>query len=128
MFRNLIQKKSKKESEDFGSIIDKMFNKLTLKVSLDEIVKKYSETVDEFILETEKENDLNFVGGKFKMKFLEEDIGVIIECYFQNREKQWIKKHSENKMNIDIVDGLSLQRLKKENEFEFNIEKPKKDF
>lgn len=119
-----ILNRNKEQGQDLVSIIDSVLNKAITKITLDEVIKMYSDKIDQFILDTEKNKRIFFIGGKFKIYLQEEDAVIHVECYFQDIEKQWIKKCSENKININRMDDLSIQRLKKESNFEFDIAKP----
>lgn len=119
-----ILNRNKEQGQDLVSIIDSVLNKAITKITLDEVIKMYSDKIDQFILDTEKNKRIFFIGGKFKIYLQEEEAVINVECYFQDIEKQWIKKCSENKININRMDDLSIQRLKKESNFEFDIAKP----
>ena len=119
-----ILNRNKEKGQDLVSIIDSVLNKAITKIDLDEFIKMYSNKIDQFILDTEKKDKIFFVGGKFKIYLQEEEIHINVECYFQDIEKQWIKKCSENKIDLNRIDDLSIQILKKERSFEFDIEKP----
>lgn len=126
MFKKVIKKEKSKKLESLADIIDSIFNKFETKISSDEVIKKYSDTIDNFIIKTEKENNINYVGGKFKMNLTEKYLVIVVECYFQNEKREWIKKYSENNIDVNRIDEVSLQRLKKQEKIEFDIENPEK--
>lgn len=119
-----ILNRNKEQGQDLVSIIDSVLNKAITKITLDEVIKMYSDKIDQFILDTEKKSNIFFIGGKFKIYLQEEEILINVECFFQDIEKQWIKKCCENKVNLNRMDDLSIQKLKKESNFEFDIAKP----
>jgi hypothetical protein len=119
-----ILNRNKEQGQELVSIIDSLLNKTTTKITLDEVIKMYSDKIDQFILDTEKKSNIFFIGGKFKIYLQEEEILINVECFFQDIEKQWIKKCCENKVNLNRMDDLSIQKLKKESNFEFDIAKP----
>ncbi|MDU2688969.1 hypothetical protein QJR60_11415 [Paraclostridium sordellii] len=102
------------------NLIINIINKSMHKISMDELLELYSKTIDNFILETEKNERLRFIAGNLSVTCKDEFINMNIECYFQDVNKRWIKKSTDSK--------IEMFRIKKESivdrEIKFEIEHP----
>lgn len=118
---NIFQK-----NDNLEIILQTLLNKITLKMKLEDIINIYSNSIDEFILKTEKESKLNFIGGKLKLQLMEKEMLINVECYFQDQNKTWVKKYSYNKIEVNRIEEESLSKFKDANVIEFDIETPLK--
>ena len=66
-------------------------------MELEELAGIYSEPLD-LIIEEETRRGNNYVGGEFKISCLSNDsFDLSFELYFQNQDKQWIKREGRSK-------------------------------
>lgn len=102
------------------NMIDTLISKAMRKMSIDELIQMYGETIDSIILDSIKSENLKYIGGNLTSTYMGEYLNINVECYFQDINGRWIKKEAEN--NIDIC------KIKKETfdekQMKFEIEHP----
>ncbi len=90
-------------------------------LSLEEILNKYEETIDNFILESIEYENLKYIAGTLTLTKVREGIKTNIECYFQDENNKWIKKEAE-----DIIKKKLLEKdCMKEKQIKYEIDNPK---
>lgn len=123
--------KNVKDSND-KNIYDNLFNlfesiikKSVQKLSLEEILSIYETNIDKMIIESVKMNELIYIDGKFQILKDKDNINIKVECYFQDKNKKWIKKDSLNKIEIYRITDESIAKIESNKIITFGIEKPK---
>ena len=95
--------------ESFLSVIIKQ------DMEIDELAKLYSSKLDD-IIRKEMAKNLAYVGGTFSIAYLNEKFFELsFELFFQDAEKDWVKKDSKSKPQpIDYLTEAALEELRKE--------------
>ena len=95
-------------------------------MEIDELAKLYSPKLDE-IIRKEMANKLSYVGGTFKIDYLnEKSFELSFELFFQDGEKNWVKKESKSKPQpIEYLSKTAVDELNKEKNISFEIDPPK---
>lgn len=84
---------------------------------------------DSFILETSRQEQLDFAGGKLKMELSSpETINLTADFYFRNQAQQWILKQKTGEIETerfkDLATSVDLKLLRERRTLEFPIEPP----
>ena len=91
-----------------------------INLTLEEILSRYEETIDDFILESIESEDLKYIAGTLTLTKVREGIETNIECYFQDKNNKWIKKEAKN-----IIKKKFLEKdCMKENQIKYDIDNP----
>ena len=106
--------------ESFLSVIIKQ------DMEIDELAKLYSSKLDD-IIRKEMAKNLAYVGGTFSIAYLNEKFFELsFELFFQDAEKDWVKKDSKSKPQpIDYLTEAALEELRKEKVITFDVDPPK---
>ena len=124
MIKKALNKMNKDQTNYLFDVVENLIiniiNKSMNKISIDELLELYSKTIDDFILETERNERLRFIAGNLIVTCTEEFINMNIECYFQDFSKKWIKKSSNSKIEILKIKKESIV----DKELKFEIEHP----
>lgn len=88
-----------------------------------------SSFIDRFIIETEQQEHLRCVGGKLFLELSSaEIIHMTADLYFQNKQKKWILKKKEGRVEAgrfsDWNDAPELVQLRSTKKLEFPITAP----
>lgn len=105
--KNNIEKNNNNLYEIFINLIDK----ITKKISIEEIFNIYEKNIDQIIIKATKSEKLKYISGSFEMLKNDTDIIIKVDLYFQNAEKKWIKKQSSNKIELFKITDESLEKL-----------------
>lgn len=106
--------------EEIEKIIVDIINRTIMRISLDTLLEIYGETIDEFIIECVKRENLSYIAGTLTLTKLKEHLEVTVECYFQNSQKAWIKKETKNNIELSKIK----QETIKDVQMKFDIESP----
>lgn len=84
---------------------------------------------DSFILETSRQEQLDFAGGKLKMELSSsETINLTADFYFRNQAQQWILKQKTGEIETerfkDWETSVDLKLLRERRTLEFPIDPP----
>lgn len=114
--------------ESFYDVI-KPFTEKFLKLDLMQLAELYNDEVDNLILKEEQQKNLKYVGGEFKIYYMDDDyFGTSISLYFQDRNKQWVKTSAKSKpQKMAYLKQEAIITLKNERTVAFEIEPPKKE-
>lgn len=107
-------------------IIKSFLKSTILKVSFDDVLDLYSETIDKLIVETINKEKLKYVGGNIKINYHQDNIEFIIECYFQDEKGTWVKKAGNNNLSVNRFKTQSIEELIRVKHMKFDIEEPKR--
>lgn len=122
--KTIIDNSIKEISDSFDSVLDTFFLK---KNSLNELIEKYSENTDKFILNAEKSNNITFVGGEFKIEHKEDDYyQASADLYFKNKDDEWEILNLNNKFDDRSLTNEAQLELKNKKEMKFKILHPNK--
>ncbi|MPW69465.1 hypothetical protein [Moraxella catarrhalis] len=92
-----------------------------------EFVSSFSKGADDFILQTERDEGLNFVAGYAILNLLESGtIQIDFDFYFQNTQGSWINKKKQSKtFNVDeYLNPQAQASLLEHQSLKFDIDKP----
>lgn len=94
-------------------------------MELEEIAKIYGTRLDEMIIAEEK-NDLTYVGGSFNIRYINEAaFETSYELYFQDKEKEWVKKEAKSKpQKTSFLKVNALAELRQAKKVSFEIDPP----
>ncbi|MBE6092367.1 MAG: hypothetical protein E7201_04210 [Selenomonas ruminantium] len=95
-------------------------------MSLDDLRTVYSKPLDMVILETENKTGHIFVGGEFRINYIDPIyFGCSYELYFQDASKKWIKTSSQsNPIRQKLLSEETRNELLVNKELKFDIDKP----
>lgn len=94
-------------------------------MDLDELAKIYSEKLDGIIRDEQKKG-LDYVGGNFKISYVNEKFfDLSFELYFQDEKDEWFKKHSKSKpQKIEYLNEKAVAELRAQKEIVYEIDEP----
>ncbi|MBR3722498.1 MAG: hypothetical protein IKN12_06990 [Selenomonadaceae bacterium] len=94
-------------------------------MTIEELAGVYSDKLDEIILK-EKANNLQYVGGSLNVNCVNAaQFEVAYELYFQDKNKEWIKKEAKSKpQNLSYLKPESAAELRQKKKVTFEIEPP----
>lgn len=134
LFEKLLAEKIKPITDtEIGKSLSEIFDEVTtvlkttfLQMTLDELADCYSKKIDKLILIQEKYNDLKYIGGEFKVYYLQDKyFGTSFSLYFQDRDKQWKKTYAKsNPQNMKYLKPEAIQALISKKTVVFEIEHP----
>ena len=109
-------------ANDISSFCEEMIRS---EMELDELVSVYSEPLDT-IIEEEMSRGNNYVGGEFKVSCLSSKyFELSFELYFQNPDKQWIKREGRSKpQSMTYFTRQAATELKEKESISFEIDPP----
>lgn len=87
----------------------------------------FSKSTDQFILQAERDENLNFITGHATLNYLEDNtMQVSFDFYFQNSQGAWInKKSSTSTFNVDEhLNAQAKLALIENKSLKFDIDKP----
>lgn len=116
-----------KDDSDNASAIDNFLSVVIKRdMEIDELAKLYSPKLDD-IIRKEMSNGLDYVGGNFNLAYLDEKtFELSFELFFQDAEKNWVKKESKSKPQpIIYLTETALKELRMEKLISFEIDPPK---
>ena len=98
--------------------IQSFFDKLlTKELTLTEFIEMFSESLDELIIKTSKEEKIKFIGGKFYLEILnEKDKEIVLvkyDFYFKDIKDAWVHKTNKKIMDKKFLNKEALEELKK---------------
>ena len=101
-----------------------MFDFLTPKMELKELIKKCSEKIDNKILK-EKEKGSKYIGGTVKIEY-DGDlyVEVLFTLYFQDQKKNCFQTDGTIQYKAQYLTERAIKKLKKEGSIEFEIDEP----
>lgn len=107
------------------SIIEKIAERISQPISIDELANLYSEASDKIILEGIKEG-YKFVGGKLIISLAENPnkLKIAVEIYYKDENDRWIKKHNQSIVSIKKLKEESINEIKSKNQIEYDLEEP----
>jgi len=98
---------------------------LLKKNSLDEMAELYSKGTDLFISQTEINESLSFVGGSFILQVVGEcDFEAIAELFFQNSNKEWVKKELKSPVHPSSLTSEASKRLINDKLIKYKVASP----
>ncbi|HAF0292514.1 TPA: hypothetical protein G9C53_004904 [Salmonella enterica subsp. enterica serovar Typhimurium var. 5-] len=80
-------------------------------ITIEQLVNKLSEEVDEIIIKTSRETQLHFIGGKLELEFIKGKILAAIDLFFLDDNEEWVK-HALRKQIADKLNPKELNELK----------------
>ncbi|MFC0820697.1 hypothetical protein [Moraxella marmotae] len=95
--------------------------------SIHGLVNSYSARIDALILNTEKQENINYIAGHAILKLVSDtQMQLEFDLYFQNINGQWLnKKTASDTMNVhDYLEDESAAKLLNEKQIQFDIDKP----
>ncbi|MDQ0202853.1 hypothetical protein [Pectinatus haikarae] len=94
---------------------------------LKELADVYSKNADKLILRQENTDNYQYIGGEFKIYYLDEKkFGISISLYFQDKNKQWQKASAKSEdQPARKLERSALAELKEKGTVVFNIDRPK---
>lgn len=92
--------------------------------NIERLEKKYSALLDEHILEREQAENLNFIGGTFKMTSAAHVFILKIELYYKDEEGHWVEEKISHPMEIEVLDEASRKTLEEQKELTYEIDPP----
>jgi hypothetical protein len=81
-------------------------------ITIEKLVNKLSEEVDEIIINTSRQTQLHFIGGKLELDFLKGKVSAAIDLYFLDDNEEWVK-HALKKQIADKLNPKELNELKR---------------
>lgn len=95
-------------------------------VSLNELAQNYSDKIDRMIIKELRETGNEFVSGVFTISYSEEKrkIPIDADLYFQNPEKEWLKKNSQDLLKSNILSNQELNELIANKEIKYELTAP----
>lgn len=109
-------------SDAMESVLDAIFLQ---KNSLDQLIEEYSKTTDKFIIQTEEERKVTFVGGEF---FVEQKVHDSYEAranlYFKNSNGKWEVVSLKNKFDGKGLTESAIKELDDKKEFKYTVAHP----
>lgn len=94
-------------------------------MELEQLAELYSESLDDLIIRERKLNH-NYVGGEFIIKYLNDKLFLTsYEMYFQDENKEWLKKSGESKpQELINLTEKAIKILKTDKKVIFEINPP----
>lgn len=110
-------------AEKLEGFIDKNF-----RLELEDIVANSSDSLDEVILKQEKENQLSYVGGKFKVLYQSDAyFRLAFELYFKNLNDEWVQVTAGSpELETRALKQEALEELRNKHEIVFEVDAPQK--
>ena len=115
---------------DFSKILEKVLSEVKRIIKptmgLEEIKIIYTDKLDQIILEVEKDSGKTYVGGEFKISYVDkENYTCEYDLYFQDEQKKVsvAQAKSENLNFVDLAPDIAKQIADKK-ELKFNIDPP----
>ncbi len=98
---------------------------LSPNMSLEQLAGTYSKKIDELIL-AEMNKKLDYVGGSFNVEYANESaFQVSYELYFQDENKEWVKKEAKSKpQKMSYLKQEAVAELHKKKKVSFEIDPP----
>lgn len=95
-------------------------------VSLNELAQNYSDKIDRMIIKELRETGNEFVSSVFTISYSEEKrkIPIDADLYFQNPEKEWLKKNSQDLLKSNILSNQELNELIANKEIKYELTAP----
>lgn len=123
---NSIKDMLKTGSDILSEITDMAKELFPPNMSLEDLKQVYSKPLDMIILETENKTGYVFVGGEFRINYIDPIyFSCLYELYFQDAAKKWIKTSSQsNPIKQKLLSEETRNELSKAKELKFDIEKP----
>lgn len=123
--KNVKDSNNKSIYDNLFNLFESIIKKSAQKLSLEEILSIYETNIDNMIIESVKMNELIYIDGKFQILKDKDSLNIKVECYFQDRNKNWIKKDSLNKIDIYKLTDESIANIEDNKIITFAIETPK---
>lgn len=116
---------AKLTKEVVNSFFDAFDDLFKSNMDLTDIAKLCGKRLDEIILNEEK-NGLSYSGGMFHINYLNEvSFETAYELYFQDENKEWVKKEAKSKpQKMSFLNETSQTELRKNNKVSFEIDPP----
>lgn len=110
-------------AEKIENFVDK-----NLRLELDDIVANSSDSLDQVILKQEKENQLSYIGGKFKILYQSEAyFRLAFELYFKNLNDEWVQVTAGSPdLEARALKQEALEELRNKQEIVFEVDAPQK--
>jgi hypothetical protein len=83
-------------------------------ISLADLVTKFSDSTDQLIIETEQNENLEFIGGELTARLQpqkEQKLSLILKLYFKNQKGSFVLKESEKQISQNVLTSESLEEL-----------------
>lgn len=96
--------------------------------SIEQFVNAQSHQVDNFIIKTQRTENLIYIAGHALLKVVSEnEMQIFFDLYFQDNLEQWVNKkiHTEKFYMRDELTDEAFQQLISANELKFDVEPPK---
>lgn len=117
------------EQYDPIEMIKKVINKIldvAFKLSIKELAEVYSKDIDNIILKSETNNELNYIGGEFKVTYVTETIfSIKISLYYKNRDDKWVEESYVTSRDMKLLKEEAVKELKESKKIIYDIEYPK---
>lgn len=99
---------------------------LNSSMELDEFKEIYTKPLDKVILVEEERTGDKFVGGEFKVYYLDEkSFGLSYSLYFQNEKEEWKKMSAKsNPMDTYHLSSKAIQELTEKRTIVYDVEPP----
>lgn len=127
------EKISNENAVDFQKILEKILlevkNIIKPTMSIEEIKLVYTDKLDQIILEVEKSSGKTYVGGEFKISYVDkENYTCEYSLYFQDESKKVsvAQARSEN-LKLADLDSDTAKQIADEKEIKFDIDSPSDD-
>ena len=125
-FKNFIYDVANEAGNAIKAIIADIKTSAYTPLGLVDFVKTHDPIVDKFIQHKLKTTKLKYIGGEFKIYYIDESyFGINISLYFQNEQNKYIKTkyeyktHNRRKLTTEAFD-----ELRKEKTIVFEIDEP----
>ena len=137
MIRDLLKKKSMLDAEKLeiavkvgkdllAELMKSVTKMLNSSMELDEFSEIYTKPLDKIILSEEEKNELKFIGGEFKIFYIDDrSFGCSYSLYFQNDKEAWQKMSAKSdSMDNYYLSENALQELVEKRTIVYAIEPP----
>lgn len=110
----------------FKSIVQNLKQKGYEPRTLEDFANVYIEPTDKLLINELKNTKLEYIGGDFKLYYIDESyFGIVISWYFKNEQQKFSKKRYEYKYNNKRnLTEEAFNRLREEKAIIFELEPP----
>lgn len=110
----------------FKSIVQNLKQKGYEPRTLEDFANGYMEPADKLLINELKNTKLEYIGGDFKLYYIDENyFGIVMSWYFKNEQQKFIKKRYEDKYNNKRnLTKEAFNRLREEKVIIFELEPP----
>lgn len=111
---------------ELEEVIKKILQKSILKLDLYDVIDIYSQNIDKIIINSIDNEKLRYIGGNLIVIFNNEVIEFKTECYFQDMNKNWVRKNNINNLETSRFTENSIKELIINKQLKFDIVEPKR--